>query len=157
MSRCLPQAPFPGGFAVQRDSDRTWPGSFIAGDTPSLTIDERTIGDVTVLKLSGALLLDDGEVALRTSVQELLARRRTKIVIDLEGVTHVDSSGVGMLVAKLQAIRRLGGDIRLAHLTARYQRLLTTMKVLPLFSVFEDETAAVQSYREAPGSSGRCG
>jgi len=135
--------------AVQQDSDRTWSGSFTAGDTPSLTIDERTIGDVTVLKLSGALLLDDGEVALRTSVQKLLAQGRTKLVLDLEGVTHVDSSGVGVLVAKLQAIRRQGGDIRLAHLTARYQRLLTTMRVLPLFNIFEDETAAVQSYRGA--------
>jgi len=134
---------------VQQDSDRTWSGSFTAGDTPSLTIDERTIGDVTVLKLSGALLLDEGEVALRTSVQKLLAQGRTKLVLDLEGVTHVDSSGVGVLVAKLQAIRRQGGDIRLAHLTARYQRLLTTMRVLPLFNIFEDETAAVQSYRGA--------
>jgi len=57
---------------------------------------------------------------------------------------------LGVLVVKLQAIRKLGGDIRLAHLSARYQRLLTTMRVLPLFNVFEDETAAVQSYRDAP-------
>ena len=136
---------------MQQHSDRTWAGSFIAGDVSSgLTIDERTIGDVTVLKLSGALLLDDGEVALRAAVQELLAKGRTKLVIDLEGVTHVDSSGVGMLVVKLQAIRKLGGDIRLAHLTARYQRLLSTMRVLPLFNVFEDEAAAAQSYRDTP-------
>ena len=134
---------------MQQDSDRPWAGPFIAGDASSLTIDERTIDDVTVLKLSGALLLDDGEVSLRTSVQELLARGRTKLVLDLEGVTHVDSSGVGVLVAKLQAIRKVGGDIRLAHLTVRYQRLLTTMRVLPLFKVFDDEMAAAQSYRRA--------
>jgi anti-sigma B factor antagonist len=134
---------------VQQDSDRTWAGSFIAGGTSGLTIDERTIGDVTVLKLSGALLLDEGEVALRTSVQQLMAKGRIKLVLDLERVTQVDSSGVAVLIVKLQAIRKLGGDIRLAHLTARYQRLLTTMRVLPLFNVFEDETAAVQSYSDA--------
>ena len=143
-----PQASFPED-SVQQDPDPTWAGSFIAGDTSSLTIDERTIGDVTVLKLSGPLTLDDGQVALRTSVQALLAQDRTKLVLDLEGVTHLDSSGVGVLVTKLQAIRKLGGDIRLARLAARYQRLLTTMRVLPLFNVFEDETAAVQSYRDA--------
>lgn len=131
---------------MQHDSDRTWAGAFTAGNTSSLTIDERTIGDVTVLKLTGALLLDDGEVALRASIQGLLEKGRTKLVLDLEGVTHLDSSGMGVLVGKLQTIRKRGGDIRLAHLTARYQRLLTTMRVLPLFQVFEDETAAVQSY-----------
>ena len=70
-------------------------------------------------------------------------------MLDLEGVTQVDSSGAAVLITKLQAIRKLGGDIRLAHLTARYRRLLTTMRVLPLFKVFEDETAAVQSYSDA--------
>lgn len=134
---------------MQQDSDRTWTG-FIAGGTSSLTIDEQTIGDVTILKLSGALLLDDGEVALRKSVQELLAKGRIKLILDLNGVSQVDSSGVAVLVVKLQAIRKLGGDIRLAHLSARYQRLLTTMRVLPLFNVFEDETAAVASYQAAP-------
>src|SRR5262245_18465202 len=136
--------------AVPQDSDNTWAGSFIAVEASSLLIDERTVGDVTVLKLSGALLLDDGEAALRTSVQELSATGLTKLVPDLEGVTHVDCSGMGLLVVKLQAIRKLGGDIRLAHLTARDQRLLTTMRVLSLFNVFEDEAAAVQSYRDAP-------
>lgn len=135
---------------MQQDSDRTWAGALIGGDTSSLTIDEHTIGDVTVLKLSGALLVDDGEVTLRTFIQELLGKGRTKLVLDLEGVTHVDSSGVGVLVVKLQAIRKLGGDIRLARLNARYQRLLSTMRVLPLFHVFDDETAAVQSYSDAP-------
>jgi anti-sigma B factor antagonist len=133
---------------VQQDSDRTWAGPFIAGHATGLTIDERTIGDVTVLKLSGALLLDDGEVALRTAVQELLAKGRIKLVLDLEGVTQVDSSGVAVLVVKLQTLQKQGGDIRLAHLNARYQRLLTTMRVLPLFKIFEDETAAVESYGE---------
>ena len=133
---------------MQQDSDRTWAGPFIAGHATGLTIDERTIGDVTVLKLSGALLLDDGEVALRTAVQELLAKGRIKLVLDLEGVTQVDSSGVAVLVVKLQTLQKQGGDIRLAHLNARYQRLLTTMRVLPLFKIFEDETAAVESYGE---------
>jgi anti-anti-sigma factor len=78
-----------------------------------------------------------------------VAKGRIKLVLDLERVTQVDSSGVAVLIVKLQAIRKLGGDIRLAHLTARYQRLLTTMRVLPLFKVFEDETTAVQSYSDA--------
>jgi anti-sigma B factor antagonist len=69
-------------------------------------------------------------------------------VIDLDGIAHIDSSGVGMLVAKLQTIRKTGGDIRLVHLQPRHQRLLATMRVLPLFQVFDDEAAAVASFTE---------
>jgi anti-sigma B factor antagonist len=120
----------------------------LASDASRLVIHERCVGDVTVLKMSGEMQLDDGELAFRTAVQELLAQGRTKLVVDLEGVTHIDSSGAGMLVAKLQTIRKLGGDIRLVQPAARYQRLLTTMRVLPLFKVFEDEAAAVDSYAQ---------
>ena len=51
-----------------------------------------------------------------------------------------------MLVAKQQTLRKLGGDLRLVHLSPRYQRLLTTMRVLPLFRVFDDEATAVSSF-----------
>jgi len=138
---------------VQQDSDPTLLAAFTAGRASSLTIDQHHVGDVTVLRLSGQLLLDDGEVAFRTVVERLLAEGHLKLVLDLESITHIDSSGVGMLVGRLQMIRKLGGDIRLVHVAAKYQHLLTTMRVLSLFSVFEDEAAAVLSYGDA-GSGG---
>jgi anti-sigma B factor antagonist len=133
---------------VYEETDRTWAGSSIRHDDSKLTIDEHLIGDVTVLALSGKMLLDDGEIAFRTLVHELLLKGRLKFVIDFDGVAHIDSSGVGMLVAKLQTIRKTGGDIRLIHLAPRHQRLLTTMRVLPLFKVFDDEAAAIESFAE---------
>jgi len=135
---------------MAEDTERTLIGSFLTGHATSLSIEQHSVGDVTVLKLSGQLLLDDGEVAFRSCVEGLLAMGRTKLVLDIEAVSHIDSSGVGMLVGRLQSIRKLGGDIRLLHLADRYQRLLTTMRVLPLFTVFDDEAAAVQSYADAP-------
>jgi anti-sigma B factor antagonist len=134
---------------VQQDSDPTLLAAFTAGRTSSLTIDQHHVGDVTVLRLSGQLLLDDGEIAFRTVIERLLAEGHLKLVLDLDGITQLDSSGVGMLVGRLQAIRKLGGDIRLVHLASRYQQLLTTMRVLSLFSVFDDEAAAVLSYGNA--------
>ena len=134
---------------MQQDSDPTLLAAFTAGRTSSLTIDQHHVGDVTVLRLSGQLLLDDGEIAFRTVIERLLAEGHLKLVLDLDGITQLDSSGVGMLVGRLQAIRKLGGDIRLVHLASRYQQLLTTMRVLSLFSVFDDEAAAVLSYGNA--------
>ena len=115
-------------------------------DASRLTIKEHEVGAVTVLKLVGEILLDDGDQVLRTHVHDLMARDRTKLVVDFGDVAYVDSSGVGMLVAKQQTLRKIGGDIRLVNLSARYRRLLTTMRVLPLFRVFDDEAAAVASF-----------
>ena len=113
-----------------------------------LTIQKREIGAVTVLKLIGEILLDDGDLLFRAHVHDLMDKDRTKLVVDFEDVTYVDSSAVGMLVCKQQKLRKIGGDIRLVHLGPRYQRLLTTMRVLPLFQVFEDEATAVASFSD---------
>ena len=113
-----------------------------------LTIQEHEIGVVTVLKLIGEILLDDGDLLFRAHVHDLIDKDRAKLVVDFGDVTHVDSSAVGMLVGKQQMLRKIGGDIRLVHLSPRYRRLLTTMRVLPLFHVFDDEATAVASFSD---------
>jgi anti-anti-sigma factor len=116
--------------------------------TPSkLAITERRIGDVTILALSGEMLVDDGDLALRQRVHDLVAEGRVKILIDLGGVTHFDSAGVGMMVAKQKTARDHGGDVKLLHLTTRSQRLLELMKIASVFEVFEDEVKALDSFQ----------
>jgi anti-sigma B factor antagonist len=115
-----------------------------------LTILEREAGDVTVLILAGKMLLDDGDLVFGRAVKALLDRGRPRIVVDLGGVTYIDSSGVGMMAAKLKHVRAAGGDMRLVHLTSRSQRLLGMMKLMIVFEVFEDEAAAVRSFVARP-------
>lgn len=111
-----------------------------------LTIVESETGDVSVLVLSGEISLDDGDLLFRRRVVDLVARKRLKIVVDLGGVTYIDSSGVGMMAAKLKTVREAGGNMKLVHLTSRSQRLLGMMKILTVFEVFEDQAAAIKSF-----------
>jgi anti-sigma B factor antagonist len=112
-----------------------------------LTISERRIGDVTILALSGEMLVDDGDLALRQRIHALVSEDRVKILIDLGAVTHFDSAGVGMIVAKQKTVRDHGGDVKLLHLTTRSQRLLELMKIASVFEVFEDERLALESFQ----------
>ena len=114
-----------------------------------LTIAERQIGDVTVLALTGQILLDDGDLALRKRVHELVERGFAKVVLDLGGVTYIDSSGVGMIVAKLKTLKERGGDMKLLHLERRAESLLSMLKLLILFETFQNEAEAVRSFAQA--------
>lgn len=116
-----------------------------------LEIVERQVGDVAVLVLTGQMLLDDGDLAFGRTVTDLTTRGIVKIAVDLGGVTFIDSSGVGMLAAKLKHVRERKGDIRLVRLTSRSQRLFGTMKLMMVFESFEDEAAAVRSFVARPG------
>lgn len=111
-----------------------------------LTIDERAVDDVTVLVLAGRMVLDDGDLAFGRRIRDLVDRGRVKVVVDLGGVTYIDSSGVGMLAAKLKTLRERGGDMRLLNLNRRAESLFGMLKLLIVFETFQDEAAAVRSF-----------
>jgi anti-sigma B factor antagonist len=112
-----------------------------------LSIVAREIGDVTVLALAGEILLDDGDLLLKAEVHKLLTQRQPRIIVDLCHVSFIDSAGMGMLVSRQRAAREAGGDLRLLHVTGRCARVLGMMKLTSVFEIFEDEDAAVRSFK----------
>ena len=117
-----------------------------------LQMADRLVGDVLVLTLTGQMLLDDGDLAFGRLVDDFIRRGIVKIVVDLAGVTYIDSSGVGMMAGELKQLRTRGGDMRLLNLNSRTQRLFGTMKLLIAFETFDDEAAAVRSFVARPGA-----
>ena len=117
-----------------------------------LQIEERRVDEVTVVVLSGEMLLDDGDLAFRRHIAALLNESRIKILVDLDGVTYIDSSGVGMMVAQLKMVQRNGGDIRLLRLNSRGQRLFSLLKLRSTFETFDDEALAVRSFAARPSA-----
>ena len=115
-----------------------------------LRIDERAVQGVTVLTLSGEITLDDGDLALGRRIDDLLARGYVKLIVDLAGVTYIDSSGVGMMVATLKQVQKEGGDMRLLRLTTRGQRMFSVLKLKTTFEIFDDEPGALRSFELRP-------
>ena len=117
-----------------------------------MTITERAVGDVTVLELDGRLVLYEGETDLKTVINDLVSRGRTKIILDLKNVTYIDSAGVGMIIAKYVSVRRAGGDVKLLNLSRRSVRVMTITRLLEVFETFDSEKEAVQSFAVKSGA-----
>jgi len=111
-----------------------------------LAITEHDADDVTVLTMTGQILLDDGDLAFRQRIHDLIDRGRVKVVLEMAGVTYIDSAGIGMIAGKLKTLREHGGDMKLANLTTRGQRVFGMAKLLLLFETFETEADAVRSF-----------
>ena len=110
-----------------------------------LQIVEHQAGDVAVLTLTGEITMDDGDLAYGRRISDLTSRGIVKIVVDMAGVTYIDSSGIGMMAAKLKEVRKHGGDIRLLRLNARGQRVLAVLRLRTMFEVFDDEAVALRA------------
>ncbi|MEO6214280.1 MAG: STAS domain-containing protein [Vicinamibacterales bacterium] len=117
-----------------------------------MTLNERRIGDITLLDLKGRLVLEDGDALLRTRINELIEQGRLRLVLNLKEVTYVDSCGVGVLIAKLVSMRNKGGDLRLLNLTERSRRLMEISQLLNVFAIFDAESDAVASFVDQTGA-----
>jgi anti-sigma B factor antagonist len=81
------------------------------------------------------------------TMNELLSQGQSKIILNLEGVPTIDSSGIGMLVRHLTAAKQSGGAIRLLKPSKFTLQTLKMVGLLNLFATFEDETLAVASFQ----------
>ena len=113
-----------------------------------LNINERQAGDVTVLDMSGKITIGEGSVALRTAIRRLLEEGKKRILLNLAGVSYIDSSGIGELVSSYTAIgKEEGGQLKLLNLTQKLRDLLTITKLLTVFDVYESEAEALNSFK----------
>ena len=111
-----------------------------------LAIGERQVGDVVVVSLKGEITLDDGDLKFGRRIDDLLKKGQRKILVDLGGVTYIDSAGVGMMVFEFKAAHNSGGALKLLNLTGHSNRLLSTVKLKSVFEVFDDEALAIRSF-----------
>jgi anti-sigma B factor antagonist len=119
---------------------------------PAIRIALREIGDVTVMDLDGRLVFDDGDAVFREGVNALIERSRLKLVVNLEHVSYIDSAGIGVLVGRYLAVRRRGGDMRLANLTVRSHRVMTITQLLNVFAAYDSVDEAVRSFESQQSS-----
>jgi anti-sigma B factor antagonist len=111
-----------------------------------MVIEQRVLGGVTVLDLKGKLVLGDGDGLLRDKVHSLMFQGLKEIVLNLGGLSYMDSAGLGELISAHSTATRNGGHIKIVNLTKRVTDLLAITKVLTVFDVFDSEEEALKTF-----------
>jgi anti-sigma B factor antagonist len=101
---------------------------------------------VTVVDIKGSITLDEGSAVLRKTVKELTAQGHRNILLNLAGVTSIDSSGIGELVSAFTTIRGAGGELKLLNPAPGVSDLLEITKLSALFDVHDDESVATGTF-----------
>jgi anti-sigma B factor antagonist len=112
----------------------------------SLKITTRDIDHVTILDLSGRIVLGDELDVLRNAIRNLLTQGKKKIILNLAEVDYIDSSGVGELVRSFTSVRNQGGELKLLNLTQKVHDVLHVTKLYTVFDIRDDEFKAVKSF-----------
>ena len=115
-----------------------------------MQLEQRVAGDVAIVKVTGDITLNKGgDVLLKDKVQSLLQQGHKNLLIDLSGVSYVDSAGLGELVQAYATAKNRGGALKLLNVTKRLRDLLVVTKLLTVFDTFDSEAEALASFGAA--------
>lgn len=114
-----------------------------------MTANTRVVGGVTIVDVSGRIVLGEGSPGVRDLVRELISEGIRKILLNLRNVDYIDSSGLGELVCAFTSMRSQGGELKLLNVTRRVRSLLQITKLISVFEITDDEAASLASF--SPG------
>lgn len=118
----------------------------------NLYIDQRRNADVTILDLKGRLRVGGNALALHRSIRSLVLEKKTLIILNLAGVSFIDSCGLGELVASQVSVENKGGEIKLIGLTEQLRELFRATRLLSVFDTYANEVEAIQSFADRVSS-----
>jgi len=111
-----------------------------------LNILNKQIGDVSVIVLKGRIVLGEGSSSLRERIKTLVGNGKKKIVLNMAGVTYIDSAGLGTLVAAHVSAKKEGTVLLLSDLGNKFYEVLQVTRLLTIFSVYATEAEAISSF-----------
>lgn len=115
----------------------------------NMTTSTRQVGNVTIVDISGRIVLGEESAALRELVCDLLGKEQKKILLNLSDVNYIDSSGLGNLVSAFTSARKQGGELKLLNLTNKVHDVMQITRLYTVFEILDDEATAVKSFGQS--------
>jgi len=113
----------------------------------SLTI--RQEDDVTVVDAAGRITMGESASALQESLRRLTAEGKKKILLNLAGVSFMDTAAIGEMVGCYVSASRTGTKIKICELTRRISDLLQMTRLTSVLDIYDSEDDALQSFRQS--------
>ena len=102
--------------------------------------------DIVVLEMVGKITMGNDCRQVEWTTNRLLGENRKKIIFDLSGVTHLDSTGVGIIVTVAGQTKQAGGELRVSGATEHVDNILKLTNVDKIVGLHATTTAAAAGF-----------
>jgi anti-sigma B factor antagonist len=111
-----------------------------------MKIETRNTRGVTIIEPKGRITIEEGTIALRSAISEALEAGALNILINLGGLSAIDSSGIGELVSAYTSVNNRGGKLKLVSVPSKVIEITQITQLKSKFEVYENEAQAINSF-----------
>jgi len=112
----------------------------------SLAISHREREGIALMDLKGRITAGEEASAFRDAIEKFTAQGGSKLILNMQEIDYVDSTGLGAIVMCSTRLKNSGGVTKLVNVNRRNIELLVMTKIDTMFEVFDDESEAVNSF-----------
>ena len=119
----------------------------LEGGRPLVSVRTRERDGIVILDLEGKMMGGADSDPIREEFRRLAESGSSKVLVNLEAVPWMNSSGLGVLLAAFIQLRKAGGAMRFVNAQERVRGILTTTKLEKMIESFDNEEDALASFR----------
>jgi len=110
-----------------------------------MEINQREKNDIIILDITGEIDLYNAP-EIKDIINTLIEKQKYNVIINLEKVTYIDSSGIGALISSLSNLKKYQGGLKIINVFASVRKVFELTKLTSFFEIFDSEDEAVASF-----------
>ena len=110
-----------------------------------MDITTRSKDEIVILDISGEIDLYNAP-EIKEIISKLIDEKKYNVIINLEEVSYIDSSGIGALISSLSNLKKYQGGLKIIHVFASVRKVFELTKLTSFFEIFDSEEEAINSF-----------
>ncbi|MEJ5284922.1 MAG: STAS domain-containing protein [Brevinematia bacterium] len=111
-----------------------------------MEINRREAGEIVIFDITGEIDLYNAP-EIKEKIKDEMNKNKVNIIINLDKVTYIDSSGIGVLISSLSNLKKVGGALKLINVYASVRKVFELTKLTSFFDIYDSEADAIASFK----------
>ncbi|AFM13618.1 STAS domain-containing protein [Turneriella parva] len=111
-----------------------------------MEISQREKDAITILDIQGEIDLYNAP-EIKDIIQKLIEAQKYNVIINLEKVSYIDSSGIGALISSLSNLKKYQGGLKIINVYASVKKVFELTKLTSFFEIYESEGEALAKFK----------
>ena len=110
-----------------------------------MDINKRTRDEIVILDITGEIDLYNAP-EIKDIINKLIEEQKYNVIINLEKVSYIDSSGIGALISSLSNLKKYQGGLKIINVYASVRKVFELTKLTSFFEIYDSEDDALAAF-----------
>lgn len=111
-----------------------------------MEIEKRENNEIQILDVNGEIDLYNAP-EIKDLINKLIDEKKYSVIINLDRVSYIDSSGIGALISSLSNLKKYQGGLKIINVSGSVRKVFELTKLTSFFEIYDNEQDAIAAFK----------